>query len=126
MDPEFCKLIADELRDGAVGDLLDFERLGEGGCHQVRIGNGGQTDELNAGRELVRNCCRQPQRQAGFSRSPGPVMVNSRTSGPRSSNSAASATCCSRPMSEVRGIGRSWRFLASFRRDGCAAPDKPE
>ncbi len=30
--PEFCKLIADELWDGAVGDLLDIERVGESGA----------------------------------------------------------------------------------------------
>ena len=61
------QLIADELRDGAVGDLLDFERVRESGCHQVRVRDGSQTDKLNARREPVRNGGGYSDRQPRFS-----------------------------------------------------------
>jgi hypothetical protein len=60
-----------------------------------------------------------------FPAPPGPVRLNNRIS-PRSNNSAACATCCSRPTSEVRGIGRSWRFLAIFAGDSTRPRDKSE
>ena len=34
--PDVLQLIADKLRNGAVGDLLDFERVRQSGRHQVR------------------------------------------------------------------------------------------
>ena len=59
-----------------------------------------------------------------FPTPPGPVRLNSRTSG-RISNSVARATSSSRPMSEVRGIGRSWRFLATSPEDDSRPSDMP-
>ena len=64
------QLIADKLRDGAVGDLLDLKRARQSGHHQVGIGNGRQADKLNAACEPVRNRRRQSHRQPGFSGPP--------------------------------------------------------
>ena len=64
------QLIADKLRDGAVGDLLDFERARESGHHQVGVSDGRQADKLNTAREPVCNRRGDSHRQAGFSGTP--------------------------------------------------------
>jgi hypothetical protein len=49
------QLIADELWDGAVGDLLDLKRVRQSGCHQVWMRDRSQTNKLNTRCEPVRN-----------------------------------------------------------------------
>jgi len=58
------QLIADQLWNTAVSHLLDIEGVCERGRHQSRIGDRGQTNELNAARETLRPS-RQPQRPKG-------------------------------------------------------------
>jgi hypothetical protein len=49
------QLVADELGDGAVANLLDFERIGKSRCYQVGLCDRRQADKLNARGESICN-----------------------------------------------------------------------
>ena len=60
------KLLADQLRDCAVGDWLDVEGLRQRSHHQIGVLDRGQSDELHAGRKPFRDRRRCGDRQAGL------------------------------------------------------------
>ena len=59
-------MIADKLRDGAVGDLLNFECVRQSSGYQVGLRDGRQTYQLNTRGEAVRNRSPHGNRQPRF------------------------------------------------------------